>query len=45
MDFIERIFHVAPDAGTGLLEIAILLIVIAVPVTIGILRRRYMSHS
>jgi hypothetical protein len=45
MDFMERIFHVAPDAGTGLLELAILLIVIAVPVTIGFLRRRYLSCS
>ena len=31
MDFIERVFHVMPDAGTGSLELAILLVVIAVP--------------
>jgi hypothetical protein len=31
MDFIERIFHVSPDGGSGLLEIAILLVLVAVP--------------
>lgn len=31
MDFIERIFHIAPDGGTGLLELAFVLILIGVP--------------
>lgn len=31
MDFIERIFHIAPDGGTGLLELAFVLLLIGVP--------------
>jgi hypothetical protein len=38
MDFIERIFHVAPDGGTGTLELAIALIVLIVPLVLGGLR-------
>jgi len=31
MDFIERVFHIAPDGGTGTLEFAFLLVLIVVP--------------
>jgi hypothetical protein len=44
MDFIERIFHLSPDGGTGSLELAILLAVIAIPVTIVLLRRRRLDE-
>ncbi len=30
MDFIERLFHVAPDRGNGTLELAFFLAVVAV---------------
>lgn len=32
MDFIERIFNISPDGGTGFLEFAAMLVVMAVPV-------------
>ncbi|MGH9604880.1 MAG: hypothetical protein ACRD3N_04185 [Terracidiphilus sp.] len=40
MDFIERLFHVAPDGGSGLLELAIMLVFLIVPVTVVVLRKR-----
>jgi hypothetical protein len=40
MDFIERIFHLMPDGGTGFLELVIMIVVIAVPVTVAMLRRK-----
>jgi len=30
MPFIEHLFHIDPDAGTGLFEMAILLVVLAI---------------
>jgi hypothetical protein len=30
MDFVERIFHIAPDGGSGLMELAILLTIACV---------------
>jgi hypothetical protein len=30
MDFIERLFHVSPDGGNGMTELAIYVVVIAV---------------
>ncbi len=32
MDFIERIFHISPDGGSGLLEFAMMLVVMALSV-------------
>jgi hypothetical protein len=39
MDFIERIFHVAPDGGSGLLEMAILLVVLVGPFAVVVFRK------
>jgi hypothetical protein len=38
MDFIERIFHISPDGGSGSLELAIILVVMAVPVVSVVFR-------
>jgi hypothetical protein len=40
MDFLERIFHVAPDGGTGSLELAILFVLLAFPIAVALLRRK-----
>ncbi|MGH9447628.1 MAG: hypothetical protein ACRD3O_18145 [Terriglobia bacterium] len=40
MDFIERIFHVAPDGGSGALELAIMLVFLIVPLAVVVLRKR-----
>lgn len=40
MDFIERIFHVAPDGGSGVLELAIVLVVLVVLLAVATLRRQ-----
>lgn len=40
MDFIERIFHIAPDGGSGLLELIIMLTVVAVPLVVAALRNQ-----
>lgn len=40
MDFIERLFHVAPDGGNGMTELAILFVVFLVPAAIYWLRKR-----
>jgi hypothetical protein len=40
MDFIERLFHIAPDGGTGLLELAITLALLLIPVTVVMVRRK-----
>ena len=45
MDFIERLFHIAPDGGTGFLELAIALAVLAVPITLFALQRRAKRHE
>ncbi len=39
MDFIERIFHIAPDGGTGLLELAIVLALIVLLAVVSLRRR------
>lgn len=44
MDFIESIFHVAPDGGTGSLELAILIVVVVFPLVVLALRRRVRSE-
>jgi hypothetical protein len=40
MDFIERIFGIAPDGGSGYFELAIILTVITVPAIFFAVRRR-----
>lgn len=40
MDFIERIFGVSPDDGTGALEWGLLLVALAVIAGVAALRRR-----
>lgn len=40
MDFIEQIFHVAPDGGTGVLELAIALVFLAIPAAVVVLRKK-----
>ncbi len=40
MDFVERIFHVAPDGGTGSLELAIIFVLLAFPIAVALLRKR-----
>jgi hypothetical protein len=40
VDFIERIFHVAPDGGTGSLELAVLLVLVMFPLAVLALRKR-----
>ena len=39
MDFIERIFHLAPDKGSGVLEAMILVALLAIPIVFLQLRR------
>lgn len=39
MDFIERIFHIAPDGGTGYLELAIALVCVLLPGAVLLLRK------
>ncbi len=38
MDFIERIFHMSPDGGSGLTESLVLLVVALVPLAFAALR-------
>jgi hypothetical protein len=45
MDFIERIFHIAPDGGTGTLELSFLMVVLIVPITAMIVARRRRARS
>jgi hypothetical protein len=39
VDFIERIFHFAPDGGTGSLELAILLVLVIFPLAVLMFRK------
>jgi hypothetical protein len=39
VDFIERIFHISPDHGSGALEVTILVTVFAIPIVTVILRK------
>jgi ABC-type phosphate transport system permease subunit len=36
MGFIERIFHLSPDNGSGMLEAAIVIVVFIVPVALAL---------
>ena len=40
MDYIERLFHIAPDGGTGFLELGILIALLLIPLAVFGLRRR-----
>lgn len=39
VDFIERIFHIVPDGGTGSLELAVLLVLVIVPLAVLMFRK------
>jgi hypothetical protein len=45
MDFIERIFHVSPDGGTGLLELAFVLAVLVIPLAVSLMLRNSRSRG
>ena len=45
MDFIERIFHVSPDGGTGLLELAFVLAVLVIPFAVFLVLRNSRSRG
>lgn len=45
MDFIERIFHISPDNGSGMLELVILIAVILPGVSATVWRRRSRDTS
>jgi hypothetical protein len=47
MDFIERVFHIAPDHGSGTLETAILVAVLAAALTFAMspIRKRLVSAA
>jgi hypothetical protein len=40
MDFIERVFHIAPDGGSGSLELAIVLGLMILPIAFALFRKR-----
>jgi hypothetical protein len=43
MDFIERIFHIAPDGGTGAMELAIVLLPVIITLAAAMLRKRRLT--
>lgn len=45
MDFIERIFHIAPDGGTGAMELAIVLLLVIITLAAARLRKRRSCSS
>lgn len=45
MNFIEQLFHVSPDGGSGALELVIVLFVLACPIVAAALRRRLSRNS
>ena len=40
MDFLERLFGISPDHGSGVSEVILLLLIATVPLTAAILRKR-----
>jgi hypothetical protein len=40
MDFIERLFHISPDGGTGVLELAIAFVLLVIPLAAFRMRKR-----
>ncbi len=45
MDLIERLFHIAPDNGSGLTELSMLAVCVAIPVGIYWVRRLRKASS
>jgi hypothetical protein len=45
MDFIERIFHIAPDGGTGTLELSLLIVFLVAPIAVTMVVRRRRARS
>lgn len=45
MDFIERIFHIAPDGGTGTLELSFLIVFLVAPIAVRMFVRRRRARS
>ncbi len=45
MDFIERIFHIAPDGGTGTLELSFLIVLLLAPIAARIALRRRRART
>jgi hypothetical protein len=45
MDFIERIFHIAPDGGTGTLELSLLIVFLIAPFAAMMVVRRRRARS
>jgi hypothetical protein len=45
MHFIEQIFHIAPDGGTGTLELAIGFLLVMIPVALVTLRIKRLRRS
>ncbi|HUI83323.1 MAG TPA: hypothetical protein VL240_03820 [Candidatus Binatia bacterium] len=45
MHFIEQIFHVVPDGGTGVLELGIVLVLLTLPLAGSVLRRKRASRE
>jgi len=45
MDFIERIFHIAPDGGTGTLELSFLIVFLIAPIAAMMAVRRRRARS
>jgi hypothetical protein len=43
MNFIEQIFHISPDNGSGALEATILIVLLIAPVVFAVLRMRRSS--
>ena len=40
MDFIERIFHISPDGGSGVLEFAIIFALLLIPPAVALVIQR-----
>jgi hypothetical protein len=40
MDYLERLFHIAPDGGNGLFEVAISMALLLVPIALLAARRK-----
>lgn len=45
MDFIERLFHIAPDGGDGMTELAIVFVAFLVSAGIYWLRKRWRGKA
>jgi len=45
MQFVELIFHVAPDGGTGVYELAIKFVLLVLPIAVEVVRRKRTRSS